>query len=191
MVVAVVCGVDDDGTHDGRWRWGEADVGGVWEAFIVWGVWALPWRMDCVVCGACGLPGGDGRRSGPESGWWIVGDLGWSSFLVLDGKFRRKKTFHKAGGDVKLVGWWDVAVRKEIFDGENPRCYRKGVALGKDMIRFWKEGHISRVMFSNLKKCLADANLHVPLDEIKIDKTLYFVEEHVEIIDRGVKSLKT
>ncbi|GKC04730.1 reverse transcriptase domain-containing protein [Tanacetum coccineum] len=30
---------------------------------------------------------------------------------------------------------------------------------------------------SNLKKCLADANLHVPLDEIKIDKTLRFVED--------------
>ncbi|GKC88704.1 putative reverse transcriptase domain-containing protein, partial [Tanacetum coccineum] len=43
---------------------------------------------------------------------------------------------------------------------------------------------------SNLKKCLADANLHVPLDEIKIDKILRFVEEPVEIIDREVKSLK-
>nr|GEX68692.1 putative reverse transcriptase domain-containing protein [Tanacetum cinerariifolium] len=43
---------------------------------------------------------------------------------------------------------------------------------------------------SNLKRCLADANLHVPLDEIKIDKTLRFVEEPVEIIDREVKSLK-
>ncbi|GKB13393.1 putative reverse transcriptase domain-containing protein [Tanacetum coccineum] len=43
---------------------------------------------------------------------------------------------------------------------------------------------------SILKKCLADANLHVPLDEIKIDKTLRFVEEPVEIIDREVKSLK-
>nr|GEV14791.1 putative reverse transcriptase domain-containing protein [Tanacetum cinerariifolium] len=30
---------------------------------------------------------------------------------------------------------------------------------------------------SNLKKFLADANLHVPLDEIKVDKTLRFVEE--------------
>ncbi|GKC38513.1 putative reverse transcriptase domain-containing protein [Tanacetum coccineum] len=43
---------------------------------------------------------------------------------------------------------------------------------------------------SNLKKCLADANLHVPLEEIKIDKTLRFVEEPVEIMDREVKSLK-
>ncbi|GKA54020.1 putative reverse transcriptase domain-containing protein [Tanacetum coccineum] len=43
---------------------------------------------------------------------------------------------------------------------------------------------------SNLKKCLADASLHVPLDEIKVDKTLHFVEEPVEIMDREVKSLK-
>ncbi|GJX86651.1 putative reverse transcriptase domain-containing protein [Tanacetum coccineum] len=42
---------------------------------------------------------------------------------------------------------------------------------------------------SNLK-CLADANLHVPLDEIKIDKTLRFVEEPIEIMDHEVKSLK-
>ncbi|GJR89219.1 hypothetical protein Tco_0213230 [Tanacetum coccineum] len=43
---------------------------------------------------------------------------------------------------------------------------------------------------SNLKKCLADANLHVPLDEIKIDKTLRFVEEPVEIMDREIRNLK-
>ncbi|GJT24262.1 putative reverse transcriptase domain-containing protein [Tanacetum coccineum] len=41
----------------------------------------------------------------------------------------------------------------------------------------------------NLKKCLADANLHVPLDEIKVDKTLCFVEDPVEIIDREIKKL--
>ncbi|GKE58300.1 hypothetical protein Tco_1497485, partial [Tanacetum coccineum] len=35
----------------------------------------------------------------------------------------------------------------------------------------------------NLKKCLADANLHVPLDEIKVEKTLRFVEELVEIME--------
>ncbi|GKB20986.1 hypothetical protein Tco_0854909 [Tanacetum coccineum] len=43
---------------------------------------------------------------------------------------------------------------------------------------------------SNLKKCLADASLHVPLDEIKFDKTLCFVEEPVEIMDHEIKSLK-
>ncbi|GJW69947.1 putative reverse transcriptase domain-containing protein [Tanacetum coccineum] len=39
-------------------------------------------------------------------------------------------------------------------------------------------------------KYLADANLHVPVEEIKVDKTLHFVEELVEIIDHAVKSLK-
>ncbi|GJX46664.1 hypothetical protein Tco_0271854 [Tanacetum coccineum] len=43
---------------------------------------------------------------------------------------------------------------------------------------------------SNLKKCLGNANLHVPLNEIKIDKTLRFVEEPAEIMDREIKSLK-
>ncbi|GJR80849.1 hypothetical protein Tco_0151634 [Tanacetum coccineum] len=43
---------------------------------------------------------------------------------------------------------------------------------------------------SNLKKYLADANLHVSLNEIKIDKNLHFVEEPIEIMDCEVKSLK-
>ncbi|GKC09791.1 hypothetical protein Tco_1001401 [Tanacetum coccineum] len=44
---------------------------------------------------------------------------------------------------------------------------------------------------SNLKKCLADANLHVPLDEIKVDKILHFVEEPIEIMDREFEECKT
>ncbi|GJZ94586.1 hypothetical protein Tco_0666789 [Tanacetum coccineum] len=43
---------------------------------------------------------------------------------------------------------------------------------------------------SNLKKCLADVNLHVPLEEIKIDDKLHFVEEPIKIIDREDKKLK-
>ncbi|GJV58307.1 hypothetical protein Tco_1459312 [Tanacetum coccineum] len=43
---------------------------------------------------------------------------------------------------------------------------------------------------SNLKKCLADANLHVPLYEIDIDKILCFVKEPVEIMDREVSILR-
>ncbi|GJY13895.1 putative reverse transcriptase domain-containing protein [Tanacetum coccineum] len=47
-----------------------------------------------------------------------------------------------------------------------------------------------KLYVSNLKKCLADANLHVPLDEIKVDKTLRFVKEPIEIMDREIKKLK-
>ncbi|GJT13180.1 hypothetical protein Tco_0860222 [Tanacetum coccineum] len=43
---------------------------------------------------------------------------------------------------------------------------------------------------SNLKKCLTDANLHVPLDVIKVDKTLLFIKEPIEIMDQEIKRLK-
>nr|GEU72888.1 putative reverse transcriptase domain-containing protein [Tanacetum cinerariifolium] len=71
----------------------------------------------------------------------------------------------------------------EILERIGPIAYR---------LRFPKELSIMHDTFhvSNLKKCLADAFLHVPLDEIKIDKTLRFVEEPVEIINREVRSLK-
>ncbi|GJU38413.1 putative reverse transcriptase domain-containing protein [Tanacetum coccineum] len=43
---------------------------------------------------------------------------------------------------------------------------------------------------SNLKKCLAEPDVQVPLDEIEIDKNLRFIEEPIEIIERDVKKLK-
>ncbi|GKD25666.1 putative reverse transcriptase domain-containing protein [Tanacetum coccineum] len=69
------------------------------------------------------------------------------------------------------------------------------VSPWKGVIHFGRKGKLALSVHdtfhvSNLKKCLADANLHVPLNEIKIDKTLHFVEEPVEIMDREVRSLK-
>ena len=43
---------------------------------------------------------------------------------------------------------------------------------------------------SNLKKCLSDETLVIPLDEIEINENLLFVEEPIEIMDREVKRTK-
>nr|GEV90123.1 hypothetical protein [Tanacetum cinerariifolium] len=43
---------------------------------------------------------------------------------------------------------------------------------------------------SNLKKCLADPTLQVPLDEIQVDAKLNFVKEPMEILEREFKKLK-
>jgi hypothetical protein len=43
---------------------------------------------------------------------------------------------------------------------------------------------------SNLKKCLADESLIVPLEELHINEQLRFVEEPVEIMDRHMKTTK-
>ncbi|GJU36347.1 reverse transcriptase domain-containing protein [Tanacetum coccineum] len=71
----------------------------------------------------------------------------------------------------------------EILERIGPVAYR--LRLPNE----WSEVH-DTFHVSNLKKCLADANLHVPLDEIEVDKTLHFVEKPVEIMDRQVKTLK-
>nr|GEU86258.1 putative reverse transcriptase domain-containing protein [Tanacetum cinerariifolium] len=71
----------------------------------------------------------------------------------------------------------------EILERIGPVAYR---------LRFPQELSGVHDMFhvSNLKKCLADGNLHVPLGEVKVDKTLRFVEEPVKIMDREIKKLK-
>ncbi|GKC30941.1 putative reverse transcriptase domain-containing protein, partial [Tanacetum coccineum] len=43
---------------------------------------------------------------------------------------------------------------------------------------------------SNLKKCLAEGDIVVLMDEIQLDDKLHMIEEHVEIVDNEVKRLK-
>ncbi|GJU61519.1 reverse transcriptase domain-containing protein [Tanacetum coccineum] len=43
---------------------------------------------------------------------------------------------------------------------------------------------------SNLKKCLTDPTLQVPLDDIRVDDKLNFMEEPMEIMEREFKKLK-
>ncbi|GJR10032.1 hypothetical protein Tco_0792684 [Tanacetum coccineum] len=58
----------------------------------------------------------------------------------------------------------------EILERIGPIAYR--LRLLEELIGVHDTFHVS-----NLKKCLGNANLHVSLNEIKIDKTLRFVKE--------------
>nr|GEU51018.1 reverse transcriptase domain-containing protein [Tanacetum cinerariifolium] len=71
----------------------------------------------------------------------------------------------------------------KILERIGPVAYR--LRLPRELSNIHDTFHVS-----NLKKCLTDANLHVPLEEIKVDKTPRFVEEPEEIMDRKVKKLK-
>ncbi|GKF91038.1 hypothetical protein Tco_0274739, partial [Tanacetum coccineum] len=57
--------------------------------------------------------------------------------------------------------------------------------LPKKLSRVHSTFHIS-----NLKKCLSDEPLAIPLDEIHFDDKLNFIEEPIEIMNREVKRLK-
>ncbi|GJW54017.1 putative reverse transcriptase domain-containing protein [Tanacetum coccineum] len=71
----------------------------------------------------------------------------------------------------------------EIVERVGPVAYR--LKLPQELSCVHDTFHVS-----NLKKCLAEPDVQVPLDEIEIDENLRFVEEPIEIVDRDVKKLK-
>ncbi|GKB33942.1 putative reverse transcriptase domain-containing protein [Tanacetum coccineum] len=71
----------------------------------------------------------------------------------------------------------------EVLERIGPVAYR--LRLPDELVGVHDTFHVS-----NLKKCLVKEGLHVSLDEIKVDKTLRFVEEPVEIMDREIKRVK-
>ncbi|GJR50976.1 hypothetical protein Tco_1401497 [Tanacetum coccineum] len=71
----------------------------------------------------------------------------------------------------------------EIIERIGPVDYR--LDLPKELNGVHDTFHVS-----NLKKCLAEPTLQVPLDEIRVDAKLNFVEEPVEILEKEFKKLK-
>ncbi|GJY93297.1 hypothetical protein Tco_0509079 [Tanacetum coccineum] len=71
----------------------------------------------------------------------------------------------------------------EIIERIGPVAYR--LRLPAELNGVHDTFHVS-----NLKKCLADPTLQVPLDEIQVDAKLNFMEEPVEILEREFKKLK-
>ncbi|GJX12781.1 putative reverse transcriptase domain-containing protein [Tanacetum coccineum] len=71
----------------------------------------------------------------------------------------------------------------EIVECVRPVAYR--LKLPQELSCVHDTFHVS-----NLKKCLAEQDVLVPLDEIEIDENLRFVEEPIEIVKRDVKMLK-
>ncbi|GKB06533.1 putative reverse transcriptase domain-containing protein [Tanacetum coccineum] len=77
----------------------------------------------------------------------------------------------------------------EALYGRKCRSPIMWVEVGKDLPEELNGVH-DTFHVSNLKKCLADPTLQVPLDEIRVDAKLNFVEEPVEILEREFKKLK-
>nr|GEX12350.1 retrovirus-related Pol polyprotein from transposon TNT 1-94 [Tanacetum cinerariifolium] len=95
------------------------------------------------------------------------------------------------------VSPWKGVVRFGKRGKLNPRYIgplRVLAKVGTVAYRLKLPQHLSRVHstfhVSNLKKCLSDDPLPIPLDELHIDDKLHFVEEPVEIMDREIKRLR-
>nr|GFC14074.1 putative reverse transcriptase domain-containing protein [Tanacetum cinerariifolium] len=80
----------------------------------------------------------------------------------------------------------EFSVGDKVLLKVSPRkCVPISCTYQKELVEVHDTFHVS-----NLKKCLADVNLHVPLHEVNVDDKLRFIEEPIEILDRGVKKLK-
>ncbi|GJV93433.1 putative reverse transcriptase domain-containing protein [Tanacetum coccineum] len=112
---------------------------------------------------------------------------------------KRRKPFEFSVGDHVLlnVSPWKgvVCFRKkgklalrfvgpfEITERIGPVAYR--LRLLEELYGVHDTFHVS-----NLKKCLADPTLQIPLGKIQVDAKLNFMEELVEILEREFKKLK-
>ncbi|GJS35205.1 reverse transcriptase domain-containing protein [Tanacetum coccineum] len=86
--------------------------------------------------------------------------------------------FRKRG---KLNPWYIGPFK--ILDRIGPVAYK--LELPEELSNVHNTFHVS-----NLKKCLSDESLVIPIKELRLDDKLNFVEEPIEIMDREVKQLK-
>ena len=112
---------------------------------------------------------------------------------------RRRKPMEFEVGDLVLlkVSPWKGVVRFGKRNKLSPRYvgpFKILERIGKVAYKLDLPPELNNVHptfhVSNLKKCLADQNLHIPLEEVQIDESMHFIERPVEIMDREEKILK-
>ncbi|GJR93750.1 putative reverse transcriptase domain-containing protein [Tanacetum coccineum] len=111
---------------------------------------------------------------------------------------RRKPMVFQVGDKVMLkVSPWKGVVRFGKRGKLNPRYvgpFKVIERVGTVAYKLELPQQLSRVHntfhVSNLKKCLSDESLVIPLEELRVDDKLHFVEEPVEVMDREIKQLK-
>ncbi|GJU29904.1 putative reverse transcriptase domain-containing protein [Tanacetum coccineum] len=114
------------------------------------------------------------------------------------GDRRRKPLEFQVGDKVMLkVSPWKGVIRFDKRGKLNPRYigpFKVIAKVGTVAYRLELPNQLSHVHstfhVSNLKKCISDEPLAIPLDEIQIDDKLNFINELIEIMDREIKRLK-
>ncbi|GKD17721.1 putative reverse transcriptase domain-containing protein [Tanacetum coccineum] len=81
------------------------------------------------------------------------------------------------------ISSWRSCYVKSIFKRISQVAYK--LELPEELKNVHNTFHVS-----NLKKCLSDESFVIPMNELRLDDKLNFMEEPIEIMDREVKQLK-
>ncbi|GKF11299.1 putative reverse transcriptase domain-containing protein [Tanacetum coccineum] len=77
-----------------------------------------------------------------------------------------------------------------------PMVFRVGnrvilkVSPWKGVVRFGKQGKLNPRYVGPFKKCLSDESHVIPLEELRVDDKLHFMEEPIEVMDREIKQMR-
>ncbi|GKA75060.1 putative reverse transcriptase domain-containing protein [Tanacetum coccineum] len=131
--------------------------------------------------------------------WVIDFGSGWDKHLPL-AEFSYNNSYHAS---IKAAPFEALYGRKCRSDKRYADVRRKPLELEvgdkvmlkvsswKGVVRFRKRGKLSPRYIGPFKiLSRVDEDLIIPLDEVRIDEKLHFIEEPIEIMDREVKQLK-
>ncbi|GKC69573.1 putative reverse transcriptase domain-containing protein [Tanacetum coccineum] len=96
-------------------------------------------------------------------------------------KVSPRKGIIRFGKRGKLNPWYIRPFK--ILKRVGPVAYK--LELPEELSNLHSTFHVS-----NLKKCLSDKSIIIPMKELRLDDKLNFVEEPVEIMDREIKQLR-
>nr|GEZ72090.1 putative reverse transcriptase domain-containing protein [Tanacetum cinerariifolium] len=115
----------------------------------------------------------------------------WDTHLLLV-EFSYNNSYHKIikcapfealyGQKYRSPVVWTKVGESQLIGLEIVQETTEKIVQIKEMICIHNTFHVS-----NLKKYLAESDVQVPLEEIKIDENLRFVEEPIKIVERDVK----
>nr|GEZ54753.1 reverse transcriptase domain-containing protein [Tanacetum cinerariifolium] len=96
-----------------------------------------------------------------------------------------KKIVSRHGVPISIISDHDSHFTSRVWQSLQDALVAYKLKLPEELKNVHNTFHIS-----NLKRCLSDKSLVIPMKELRLDDNLNFVEEPVEIMDREVKQLK-
>ncbi|GJU99040.1 putative reverse transcriptase domain-containing protein [Tanacetum coccineum] len=115
-------------------------------------------------------------------GWDKIRSTLWTKIVQIRQRLQAARDRQRSYANVRRKPL-EFQVGDRVMLKVSPLAYK--LELPEELSSIHNTFHVS-----NLKKCLSDESLIIPMKELQLDDKLNFVEEPVEIMDREIKQLK-